>query len=89
MYDSGAHLFNSLVWLVEQPVADVFAFVDNHNTPVDINGTVNIRFANGVLAAITIGGNCPNDGAGLALLFDGGRVELDGWGGSWIKIGRR
>jgi predicted dehydrogenase len=89
MYDSGAHLFNSLVWLVEQPVGEVFAFVDNQDTPVDINGTVNIKFANGTLATIAIAGNCVSDGAGLSLTFEDGRVEVDGWGGSWIKIFRR
>lgn len=89
MYDSGAHLFNSLVWTVEQPVSEVFAFVDNMDTPVDINGTVNIRFADGTLATITIVGNCPNDGAGMYLTFDGGRIEVDGWGGSWIKVFRK
>jgi predicted dehydrogenase len=86
MYDSGAHLFNSLVWSVEQPVSEVHAFVDNQDTPVDINGTVNIRFADDTLATIVISGNCPNDGAGLVLIFDGGRVEIDGWGGSWIRV---
>jgi predicted dehydrogenase len=89
MYDSGAHLFNSLVWTVEQPISEVFSFVDNMDTPVDINGTVNIRFADGVLATITISGNCPSDGAGLVLIFDGGRVEVDGWGGSWIKVWKK
>ena len=69
MYDSGAHLFNSLVWTVEQPVKDVLAFVDNMDTPVDINGTVNIRFADGTLATITIVGNCPSDGSGLVSLL--------------------
>jgi predicted dehydrogenase len=88
MYDSGAHLFNSLVWTVEQPISEVFAFVDNQDAPVDINGTVNIRFANGTLATITIVGNCPSDGAGMYLTFEQGRVEIDGWGGSWIKIFR-
>ncbi len=86
MYDSGAHLFNSLVWTVEQPVAEVFAFVDNLDTPVDINGTVNIRFADGTLATITIAGNCPNSGAGMYLSFDGGRVDIDGWNGKWINV---
>lgn len=86
MYDSGAHLFNSLVWTLEQPVAEVFAFVDNLDTPVDINGTVNIRFAGGTLATITIAGNCPNSGAGMYLSFDGGRVDIDGWNGTWIKV---
>ncbi len=88
MYDSGAHLFNSLVWTVEQPISEVFAFVDNQDAPVDINGTVNIRFANGMLATITIVGNCPSDGAGMYLTFEKGRVEIDGWGGDWIKIFR-
>jgi predicted dehydrogenase len=86
MYDSGAHMFNSLVWSVEAPVAEVLAFVDNMGTPVDINGTVNIRFSNGVLATMTIAGNCPADGSGMVYTFDGGRVEIDGWGGSWIKV---
>ncbi|MBV9468512.1 MAG: Gfo/Idh/MocA family oxidoreductase [Abitibacteriaceae bacterium] len=89
MYDSGAHLFNSLVWTVEQPIKDVLAFVDNMDTPVDINGTVNIRFADGTLATITVVGNCPSDGAGMYLTFEEGRVEIDGWGGSWIKVFRR
>ena len=89
MYDSGAHLFNSLVWTVEQPIAEVFAFVDNMDTPVDINGTANIKFADGTLAVITIVGNCPSDGAGMYLTFEEGRVEIDGWGGSWIRIFRR
>jgi len=89
MYDSGAHLFNSLVWTVEQPIREVFAFVDNQDAPVDINGTVNIRFADGTLATITIVGNCPNDGAGMYLTFENGRVEVDGWGGGWIRIFRR
>lgn len=86
MYDSGAHMFNSLVWTVEAPVETVFAFTDNMDTPVDINGTVNIRFKNGVLATMTIAGNTPADGSGMYFSFDNGRVEIDGWGGSWIKV---
>jgi predicted dehydrogenase len=86
MYDSGAHLFNSLIWTVEQPVAEVQAFVDNSGTPVDINGTANIRFHDGTLATIMINGNCSTDGSGMSLCFENGRVEVDGWGGSYIKV---
>ena len=85
-YDSGAHLFNSLCWSVESDVQEVFAFVDNHGAKVDINSVASIRFANGVLANITIGGNCPGGGSFMAFIFDGGRVEIDGWGGGWIKV---
>ena len=54
LYDSGAHVMNSLVWIVESDVAEVHAYVDNLDTRVDINGTINVRFANGVIAAIAI-----------------------------------
>lgn len=86
MYDSGAHMFNSLVWSVEADVEKVFAFVDNLDTPVDINGTVNIKFKNGVLATMTIAGNCPSSGAGMYYTFEKGRVDVDGWGANWIKV---
>lgn len=89
MYDSGAHLFNSLVWTLEQPISEVYAFADYSGTPVDINGTANIRFANGTLAVIMISGNCPNGGGSMTYCFENGRVDVDGWGGSWIKIFKR
>jgi predicted dehydrogenase len=89
LYDSGAHLLNSLVWSVDQPVQEVHAFIDNQDAPVDINGTLNIRFADGTLASIMIGGNCASSGAGMYLAFEDGRVEIDGWGGTWIKVYRR
>jgi predicted dehydrogenase len=85
-YDSGAHLLNSLCWSVESDVEEVFAYVDNHGTRVDINSVSSIRFANGVLASITIGGNCPGGGSFMAFIFEGGRVEIDGWGAEWINV---
>jgi predicted dehydrogenase len=85
-YDSGAHLFNSLCWSVESDVEEVFAYVDNHGSKVDINSVSSIKFASGVLANITIGGNCPGGGSFMAFIFDGGRVEIDGWGAGWIRV---
>ncbi len=85
-YDSGAHLFNSLCWSVESDVEEVFAYVDNHGSRVDINSVSSIKFASGVLANITIGGNCPGNGSFMAFIFDGGRVEIDGWGAAWINV---
>lgn len=85
-YDSGAHIFNSLLWSVESEPEMVFAFVDNKDREVDINSVMSVRFANGVLANITIGGNCAFGGRHMAFIFEGGVVEIDGWGGSWIKV---
>ena len=85
-YDSGAHLLNSLVWSVESRPAEVFAYVDNHGTRVDINSIMSIRFENGVMASICIGGNCSKGGADLCFIFENGRVDIDGWGGGWMDV---
>lgn len=85
-YDSGAHLFNSLVWSVESPVAEVFAFIDKMGTEVDINSATTIRFQNGVLASIVVGGNCPGLGSHMVFCFEHGRIEVNGWFGDWIKV---
>lgn len=85
-YDSGAHLLNSLCWSVESNVAEVFAFVDNHGTPVDINSSINVRFENGVFASIVVSGNCPKGGAHMSYIFDEGKIDVDPWAASWMKI---
>jgi len=92
-YDSGAHLLNSLCWSVESRIEAVYAFMDNCGTPVDINSSINIRFENGVMASIVISGNCPApEGSFMTFIFDKGRIDIDGWGGGWIRVyegGRR
>ena len=62
------------------------AMVDNHGTKVDINSTLTVRFKNGVMASIAIGGNCVKGGGHMVFIFENGRVEIDGWGGGWIKV---
>ena len=85
-YDSGAHLLNSLCWTVESDIAEVFTFLDNHGTPVDINSAINLRFANGVMASVVVSGNCMANGADLHFMFENGRVDIDGWMGTLIKV---
>jgi predicted dehydrogenase len=85
-YDSGAHLMNSLVWSVESRPAEVFAFVDNHGTKVDINSVIAIRFENGVMASLIISGNCPAAAGPMSFIFENGRVDIDGWGGGYLDV---
>jgi len=85
-FDSGCHLMNSLCWSVESRVAEVFAVMDNQGTEVDINSCITARFENGVIASVAISGNCPDDGCHMVFIFDGGRVEIDGWEGKWIRV---
>ncbi|MAE60231.1 MAG: hypothetical protein CMJ49_02625 [Planctomycetaceae bacterium] len=85
LYDSGAHALNSVVWTVESDVEQVHAFVDCLDAPVDVNGTMNVRFANGVIAAIAINGQSPSS-AHASFMFEDGRVDIDPWAGGWINI---
>jgi len=85
-YDSGAHLLNSVCWTVESPVAEVHAMIDNRDTPGDINSSINIRFENGVFAALAICGDCDASGSHLSYAFNKGRVDIDGWDGQWINV---
>lgn len=85
-YDTGAHILNSVVWSIESDIDEVFALVDNMDTPVDINASINIRFANGVFASVVISGNCPASGAHMAFVFDDGKIEIDPWSGQWINV---
>ncbi len=85
-YDSGAHLLNSLCWSIEQPVEAVYAMLDKCGTPVDINSAMVIKFANGTLASVAISGNSPGAGRHGAFMFERGRIEIDAWGGSWMKV---
>lgn len=85
-YDSGAHLLNSLCWSVESDIAEVFTFLDNRGTPVDINSSINLRFVNGVMASVVVSGNCSAAGADLHFMFENGRIDIDGWEGKWIKV---
>ena len=59
MYDSGAHMLNAFMWLMNDPVVQVGCFYDRCGSPVDINGVAIVRFQNGALGSIAIGGNCP------------------------------
>ncbi len=85
LYDSGAHALNSLCWTVEADVEEVYAHVDRLDVPVDINGTMTVKFANNTLASVCITGQGPNGSHGT-WIFEEGRVDLDPWGGNFLQM---
>jgi predicted dehydrogenase len=89
MLDSGAHLFASIVFCVDRFPISAYARVQHFGCEVEINGAATIVFDGGVLANVLIIGDSAVDGAGLAFFFEHGRVEVDGWGGNWMKVYRR
>jgi predicted dehydrogenase len=85
VYDSGAHLLNSLCWSVESNVQEVFAWLDRKGLAVDVNSCIGVRFENGVTASLIINGNCPVDHGALSFFFENGKIDVDGWYAKWIR----
>lgn len=74
MYDTGAHLFNAVAWLIDRPATEVFCWLDNKGAAVDINSAMTIRFEGNVLGSVTISGNTPGWQEGIWLSGDKGRL---------------
>lgn len=85
-YDTGAHLLSSLCFAVQQPVAQVFANIDQCGELVDINSSIHLQFKGNVTADLTLSGHSTSEGCRMTFVFEGGRIEIDGWYGSWIEV---
>jgi predicted dehydrogenase len=59
MYDSGAHVLNGIMWIMNEPVVEVACIYDRVGSPVDINGVAIMKFQSGALGSVAIGGNSP------------------------------
>lgn len=81
MYDTGAHLFNAIAWVLDRPVEEVFCVTDNKGMPVDINAVVTIKWEGGILGTATISGNNPGWDEGIILAGDKGRIHTGIHGG--------
>jgi predicted dehydrogenase len=81
MYDAAAHLFNTLLWLMNDPVDEVACFYDNCHTPVDINGVAIVRFRGGAIASVAVGGNCPAFRTEIQIQTDSLLIVTDQYGG--------
>ena len=84
-YDSGAHFLCSLVWSLASSPETVSATIETFGCDVDVNSVINIRFANDVLASVSVNGNSTVMGADMSFIFDKGRVRIDPWFGTRIQ----
>ena len=60
--DSGSHLLDVVLWMVDLAPARVSAFMDYLDTEVDINSALSIVFENGALANFSVVGTGPGPG---------------------------
>jgi len=88
LYDSSAHVLSAMMFLVDSPVRRVFCWADNKGAAVDINAVATAQFANGCMASITSGGNCPAFYSHLLLQGANAFMEISPHGGNF-RVERR
>lgn len=81
MYDSGAHVLNGMMWLMNDPVVEVACFYDKVGSPVDINGVAIMKFQNGALGSVAIGGNSPGWSVAIQIQTDALQIRTGPHGG--------
>ncbi len=89
LYDSGAHMFNGMLFLTGLSVREVYACIDNKDQEVDVVASVTIRFDNGALGTAAVTGNATVMEQGIYIQGTLGSVKCSIYGGSMeIWLGR-
>lgn len=57
--DSGSHLLEIILWTSGLTAKSVQAYIDNCDTPVDINSALSMEFTNGAQGTVSIVGDAP------------------------------
>ena len=57
--DTGAHIIDMMMWMLEDEAAEVSAFIDNRGCEVDIDSAVSFRTRKGTLGTLSVVGSAP------------------------------
>jgi predicted dehydrogenase len=81
MFDTGAHLLNTVSDLVGEPFSQVSAFIDNRSTKVDILTVAIAKTQSGAFVTINGCGASPVTGTDIKIWGEKGMMECGVWGG--------
>lgn len=88
LFDTGAHLLNTISDLVGEDFAEVSAWLDNRGTAVDILGSVMAKTTSGVLVNLTgCGDSIPACESEIMVFTSRSIMNTDIWG-RWLKVRR-
>lgn len=81
MFDTGAHMLNTVSDLAAEPFVEVAAWLDNRGRPVDINGVVMGRLASGALVTLNACGEAfPSCHSEVRIVGTKGMMRTGIWG---------
>jgi predicted dehydrogenase len=81
MFDTGAHLLNTISDLMGEPFTEVAAFIDKRTTKVDILTVAIAKTASGAYVTINGCGAATTTGTDIKIWGDKGMMETGVWGG--------
>ncbi len=81
LFDTGAHMLNTISDLAGEDFTEVAAWMDNHGAPVDILSVVIARLKSGALVSMNAAGNT-NSGIGsdVRVMCEKGMLQTGVWG---------
>jgi predicted dehydrogenase len=82
LYDSGAHMFNAMLYLTGLAVTDVCAFIDNKGEAVDVVSTIALRFTAGALGNAAVSNAATVFEQGIYIHGTRGSIKSSIYGGS-------
>lgn len=81
LFDTGAHMLNTISDLAGEDFVDVAAWMDDQGTPVDITGAVIARLKSGALVSMNAAGNTQcKIGSDVRVLCEKGMLQTGVWG---------
>ncbi|MDA0336322.1 MAG: Gfo/Idh/MocA family oxidoreductase, partial [bacterium] len=80
LFDTGSHMVNTVVDLIDQDVVQVCALMDNSGTLVDINSTVSGRFRGGAMFSMAAAGDSMHCTSEVTVIGDKGILQTGIWG---------
>ncbi len=76
--DSGSHMIDILLFMINDVPKEVFCFLDNRGTEVDIDSAVCARFHKGTLLSLLVGGGASHWREEISFIFEQGTLSVYG-----------
>lgn len=85
LFDTGSHLINTMVHVVDSEVEGLGGILDFQGSKVEINAAINGRFKNGVLYTVNMSGDTYGCDGYIDLVGTEGIIRLGMWGHIFCK----
>jgi len=80
LFDSGSHMLNTVVDILDDEVEEVFAIQDNRGTPVEVCSAITVHTAKGTLVNLTGAGDSIGCNSEIFIFGTKGVIHTGAWG---------